>query len=585
MILTKKRLEEIFKNNETVALWQAAASQASLLTMHVTGDGLKDHIKRIERHESDKGATFRKEYTKTNRDVFSRHLRPIDHIFDAPGSGLAFSGLTQSQESEIRRRINNVRDGYSARAWSKAFALLRYITDPMALVFMELGPSPAPGVDGSLYPTIKQSKEVHAGLSRGRRLEWVIFKTKDASIFRVVDDAFDKYYKWKDGTLSELTKTEQKEEGLPTYPNYLGYVPALIVSDLPRDGRPDFFASPIQDEVQLADEILREGSISAVYRFKFGFPLPWKYPEVCGACKGTKAIAGEPCSKCNGSGIKTESEPGDIAVHAWPDKENPEIKEKAGFVSPDLKYLEYSDGHLQLLETIMFRTQWGTYIQENVAQAPGEKETATGRFLDAQPVVKRLAVYAGALESIEKFILDAIIFWTYRINDSAAPHLGRRFLVESPDALWTKYSDARTKGAGDTALDDLLRDYFQTKLSGPLHKKELDRKLKELELEPGVHLTVSEAKSALPYSEYVQKVYFRRFMQLPAQKSDAFLQRPLENLVADLKTFAEKAVQEAIEDPASAAIDPVTGKPVPKGAPGGPGGPKPGSPKPAGATA
>lgn len=559
MILDRTELSLIFKEKRNSAQWIEAAKRSTVLAMHVNGEGLDKHLSTIEQHENEKQAKVRKKYTRSNRDLFARYLRPIDHIWEARGGALVFVGTQAAAEKRIRTLIADVRDGYGFRAWVKNFWLPRLLTDPMGLVFMEVGIE-------RTYPTYKATKDIFSAVNSGRRLEYVIFKTPDPTVFRVVDDLTDRFVEWKDDKLRDLSGKKY-----PSFPNYFGRVPALIISDIPKDGRVDAFASPIEDEVELADVFLREGSITSIYRLKHGFPNKWKYPEVCGTCKGAKAVSGLACPDCNATGIKTESKPGDVTVFAWPEKDAPEIGEKGGYISPDLEYLKYADESLLALEKLMFRTHWGTYLQEG--GEGGESETATGRFIDAQPVEKRLGSYAGAAESTEEFIINAIALFHLSIPNAATNSIGRRFLVESPDVLWKKYEDARAKGGSEKALTDLLRDYYETKLQN--NRPELERTLKELALEPAVHLSIKEAKAALPFTEYVQKVVFTRFMQ--SIEPVYFMNAPLKKLIEELRAFAESYAGELM-------VDPMAPPPVPEGAPGAkPAGPKPapGKPKPA----
>jgi hypothetical protein len=65
--------------------------------------------------------------------------------------------------------------------------------------------------------------------------------------------------------------------------------------------------------------------------------------------------------------------------------------------------------------------------------------------------------------------------------------------MEGPDEIWLKYSDARTKGASQAVLDDLLRDYYESKFYGnPLA---LQKAMKQMKVEPWVHLTLAQVET------------------------------------------------------------------------------------------
>ena len=524
MILNKTELKRILLENPTKKIWDSARKDSKSLQMHVLGHGLQEFITKIELHESTKGETVRKKYAKSNRDLFARTLRPIDNIWNGRGGGRTYL-TNEANEKQIRQISLDIYKGFSLPRWVEKFWRPRYIDDPMGLVFMEVSES----MPNKVYPTYKASKEIYDALPSGRSLEYIIFKTEEPDIFRVVDDSFDYLVKLS-GAGDDARVTELSGKKYPRFVNWFEKVPALIVSDLPADGQDGYFMSPIKDEIELADQFLRDGSIANVYRFKHGFPKSWKYPEVCGTCKGQKAVNGQPCGSCNGSGIKLTASPDDISVYAWPTKDEPEIRDKGGFISPDLEYLKYSDESLQILEELITRTHWGTDREKSKSG----QETATGRFIDTQPVINRLKMYAEAAESVETFITNHIGFYHFATAwKGATVNLGRRFLIESVDAVWKKYEEARKSGAPLVTLTDLLREYYETKYQG--NPQELQKSLILIQLEPGVHLTLAEAKDALPWLEYYKKVYINDFI---SQKLDIQLAvTPLPILRQELETF------------------------------------------------
>jgi hypothetical protein len=562
MNLTNNEIKDILLTNPTKKVWDAARADASRLQMHVLGYGLETYVSRIENYESQKALTVRKKYCKSNRDLFARVLRPIDNIWNGRGGGSAYL-TSEANDKRLRSMTLDIYKGYSLQTWAEKFWAPRYIDDPMGLIFNEVDLRTPNGV----YPTYKSTRDIFDALLNGRRLEYLVLKTAEPDVFRVIDDAKDILVKLEAGAPEEKGKVSfLKGAKYPQFINWFDTVPAMVISDMPKDGRDDAFMSPIQDEVELADIFLREGSIANIYRFKHGFPLPWKYPEVCGNCKGTKAVEGKICPKCNGSGIKLLSEPGDTTVYAWPTKDEPEIREKGGFVSPDLDYLKYADESLEGLEELITRTHWGTDREKSKKEDGTKGETATGRFIDTQPVANRLTKYAKAAESVEEFIVNNVGYYHRFFVTSykgASINLGRRFMIENPDEIWTKYCDSRAKGAPLSALDDLLRDYYETKYQG--NQQELQKYLNLIKLEPGVHLTMGEAKANLPWSKYMEKVFFPDYL---ATKSDLQLSvTPVATLIEELEAFAAEKAQNMPQDPM--AVDPKTGLPYAKPKPAG----------------
>lgn len=549
MILTKTDLAVILKENPTRKIWDEAREQAKRLQMHVLGSGLQAAINRIENLEGDKNYAVRKKYAKSNRDLFARVLRPIDNIWSGRG-GSAFYNTSKENDERIRAILSNVNNGISARDWTRLFWMKRYLDDPMSIIFMEVKAD-------RTYPVYKSSANIFDALPAGRRLEYVVFKTADPSIFRVVDDALDQLVKL-DGEKIQILQGKKT----PQFINWFGQVPAIITSDIPRDGREDMYASPIADEVELADIVLREGSIAGIYRFKHGFPRTWKYPEVCGKCKGTKLIQGAECKDCDGTGIKINDSPGDVSVHAWPTKEEPEIREKGGYITPDLDYLKYADETLQLLEDKMVLTHWGTQRKQ---KTNGEEPTATSEFININPVNNRLTQYAKAAETTETFISDMIgIFNFPGAYKGATINLGRRWILDGPDVLWNKYEKARKEGAPLATLDDMLEDYYETKFQG--NELELRKFLKLAKLEPAVHLTVKEAKDTLPTPELMKKIYFQEWVSTLSDIQ--IVGGDLKTLRTAFETYVQAKVdalpdeEDPAADPAAPGQDPKKKKPA-----------------------
>lgn len=549
MILQNADVARILKENPTKQIWEKACHDSKVLQMHLLGIGLQDHIKKIDFLEGDRNFLLRKKYGKTNRDLFARVLRPIDNIWNGRG-GSVFYNTSKTNDEKLRAMLDNVDNGYSVRDWNRHFWEPRYLDDPMGLIFMEVSSTSANGT----YPTYKASSSVFDALPKGRGLDYVIFKTADPSIFRVVDDAFDRMVKLEGEKVTYL-----KGKEYPTFINWFGRVPAMIVSDIPKDGRSNMFASPIQDEVELADIMLREGTILSVYRFKHGFPKTWKYPEVCGKCKGAKLIQGSKCTDCEGTGIKLVDNPADVAVHQWPTKEEPEIREKGGFISPDLEFLKYGDEGLDHLEDKITLTHWGT---QRKVKTKGEEPTATSEFINIQPVNNRLTKYAKAAESVETFISDYTAFFHFQsAYKGCTVNMGRRWLVDGPDVLWTKYETARKAGSPLATLDDMLQDYYETKFQG--NEMELRKYLKLMKLEPVVHLTVTEAKLVLPSSELMKKIFFQEWVSTLSDVQ--IVGGDLTTLRGQLDKYVQDKVAAMPKE--EEEIDPATGKPKPKPVP------------------
>lgn len=489
--LPPSEVKKILLDRPGKEIIEAAETMHKKLSVHINGIGLASYLDQIETYEKPEQAMLRKKYARSNTDLFARIGRPIDKIFSARGGSRYFPDLPEQIARELDSRLLDVEHGYSSKKWIETFWKPRYLDDPMGLIFMEVDKN-------DTYPTYKAITDIWDYKMNGRKLDWVVFRTEDKEIFRVVDDNFDVLYKKEGDTVKRVPNS--------SYPNYFGYVPGIIISDIPKSGVKNLFASPFDTIVEVADEYLRDGSIRNIYKFKHGFPKSWKYREMCGDCKGTGAIGARTCSTCNGTGKKLDSSVSEVMVLDWPTQNDQVIApDVAGYITPDLDYLKYSRDEQETLEAIMYRTQWDTY---QVSQKMnGEESTAAGRFIDAQPINDRLNAYADAAASTEKFIIDAIgQFHFQKSYKGCWVSYGRRFMVEGPDVIWRKYEQARKMGAPLSTLNEHLTEYYESKFqSNPI---ELAKYLKMMRIEPFVHLTVKEAFEVVSPDEFARKVYF-----------------------------------------------------------------------------
>ena len=190
----------------------------------------------------------------------------------------------------------------------------------------------------------------------------------------------------------------------------------------------------------------------------------------------------------------------------------------AGYVAPPLETWERMSAELSELESVMFKTLWGTKQAERA-----DNNTATGRFIDAQPVNDRLSKFSDAAEVIEKFITDCMGALYYgEMYKGSSINYGRRFTIESPDTIWEKYESARRNGSPDSILDDMLREYIQAKYEN--NSLELQRQLKAIDLEPFPHLTASQVQSLkVPQTDYLKKVYYSDFIKTLSENEVIFV--------------------------------------------------------------
>jgi hypothetical protein len=509
MTLTEQQIKDIALNNPQKALVAAGQKDNKTLRMHMYGENIQADLPIVDGFESQSLHKLRIKYVKSNKDVMSRLGRPIDKIYSATG-GSVYYNLPSDQESQARQLAMDVRGGYSLKKWVEMFWTPHFKDDPNGMLFMEVSPA-TKGQPLKTYPTYKSITSVFDYLPNGANLEYVFFTTTQAerkaagldptkTIYRVVDDAFD-YMVRVEG--AEVTVLWEK-----ALPNVFGYVPAMLNSDLVNPEGDCCMLSIFDDVIELAQQFLVKGSIKVTSDFMHAFPKYWEYADDCTDCGATGMIGGETCPACRGTKKKLMVSVSDVKALAFPDKDNPAVTpDVAGYVEPSKIFYEIAVQDLADLEDAMTYTMWGSHKADRT-QTKGEPITATQAFIDTQPVNDRLKSISEMGERRHKFILDCLVRFSITATyQGSSISYGKRFIVEPPDVIWKKYSDARVAGASSEVLDDLLMEFFESKYAADPVK--LDIKVKMMQVEPFVHCTVLEVQEFKPADEdWKAKLYY-----------------------------------------------------------------------------
>lgn len=549
MILTNDDIIRIVTKHPNKDVLKSVKDYTDLALMHVKGVGMDAYIQRINQFEPAQLIDTRKKYAVSNKDMFARVLRPLDKVYSAKG-GSTYYNLSDSQAEKVKEYCSNVAYGYNVRKWLQTFWMPALAYDPMGLIFMEVDKN------GKTYPTYKSAKDVYDYQLKGRELEYVIFdkdpritklvqdgKVPTGHAYRVVDDVSDRIV---------VVQTDQvKEIDGETFPNYFLKVPARIISDI-YDPVKGFYISNIDEVIEKADQYLTQGSVKNIFKNYFGFPQSWAYQSACPECMGTKVLQGRECTFCKGTGLKQRQDPSETTYLPIPQtKDQPILAPNVGgFITPDIEGWDKMDGELKLLEDCIFQTLWGT---QQIVDA--KNETATGKFIDVQPVNDRLNCYSESAESMETFVVDMI--GSYYLGTSykgASITYGKRYLIETPDEIWTKYESARKNGAPTAALDDLYNDYLQARYSA--NALELQKYTTLAKVEPYKHIIISDLgnRSDVPVDIMMRKLWFSDWVQTLSDP-DIILSTP-EKLREDFEAYCEEEMSEMTPEPGTPGATP-----------------------------
>ena len=538
------------KNNQSICSYiKRSREQTTELKALVSGKMFTDYlIKKIEHIEGEKRAIARKKYSRSVIDLFERLLRPIDNVYHSTG-GSTHIKLNPNELEVTLNSISKIRDGLSLGKWLEQFWMPLYHNDPAGVVFLEYK---VENDRAYSYPTYKSINSIRKYEAKGQKCEVILFEpvkakdsTGDYKIWRVVDDL-------KDYTVIQRGENYTVSEEL-TFEHPFGECPALINSNIIDILDDDYLRkSPINPICETSKEYAQNQSIKTVYKFLHGIPIQWRYVTVCRDCHGTKKKGNSDCPTCDAKGFYESKDVTDIVNLPTPTKDTPILQDIAGYISPDLDtWTQYTE-ELKFLENTSFKTHWGTVVEA------GANETATGRFIDVQPVMNRLNKYADVSEYMEnqltEWIINGLIPSKNKEEKVVAISYGRRYIIESPDVILEKYEKAKLNGDATTILDRLFNEYLTAKYRND--PKWLGMALKKAEVEPLLHYTIEQVLQIWGNEKAQEKTLFEEFWKtLTAEEV-------LDNDAAKLKEMFKDWLEEQKPEEPEPIIEPTPEPPI-----------------------
>ena len=537
MILTNEQLNDLGKDKEPDKWIELARKESTLLKMNFYGTGLVEYLKQIQGLESSAQINLRKKYAISNQWLVETLLRPVDNAWNAKG-GVTNIEAPVSAKEDLFEQLEDVNQGYSLDKYLQNIWFDRFITDPNGLLFNEVDEN---GETELVYKSIFDI--AHMKVS-GVQPEYIVFEPdvivegdKDKivktgeekhELFWIVDDAF--YYRVK--------RTNDGTQVIDQIVNTFGIVPATQNSPIV-DTEKRIKVSPIHKQLELMDSYLIDNSINNIYKKLHGYPVFWMYAGKCESCKGNKeGKNGATCDSCGGSGQETKKKDvsDGLILNTPTDSDAPTIApDVAGYVSPDLETWREQRTELEHVYNLIYFSQWGTTVERN------DNETATGRFIDAQPVMNRLNVYSDVIELVKSRSIEMFARFLYP-NTDIKVHVsaGRRYLVETPDQIWEKYTNTLEKGADESTKDLQLSQYYESEFKSDEFMK--DYHLKLMKIEPLVHYNIPDVlEMELPQSVKDMKVAFPSWKN--ATPMAEVIQNEVKKSIDNLKQFTNDTIK------------------------------------------
>ena len=480
-----KNIEEVgvfITNHEKLQPWVVRARKYSVqLRALVDGEGFTTLlINKIEKLESNKISNAREKYSKDIRSLSTRLTNARSNVFQATGGSVE---LTIESET-LRKELNNIFTSFKGQKsvhnyLSENLFQLSDI-DPSGLIFIEYTSDKQ--VLSDIYPTYKSIQDV-----RDSEREWFINQ---------IGQAFT-------------------EDANKSFDHPFGNVPAVVLSEKIKTGcksRLSWFDKVIPDMELYA----QKSSVKTIYEIQKGLPDHWKMKAKHRDEVGVNRTGRDVDISKSLQGDSISNDVTDITIVPQPRDGDPAIKAYSGYVSPDIDFLDYSARSIKELEETISETLWGTTKEKD---SKGQ-ETATGRYIDQQPIHNALNGLANIAEYVQNALANFVVKAVDRTGSEDNRYIyiaGRRFLIESVDAVLERYQDSMKNGLPSVILDKNLEEWVLTKYKTDPQTQ--DQMMTKIKLEPYVHWDIVTVGGLFGAGDAYQKVLFNDWWKKEADKT------------------------------------------------------------------
>lgn len=528
-----------------------ARDYSDTLNLHVNGVGLDTALQKINNYESDEQKIARDKFAISNKFITDRLLRPTDNVFSAKG-GFARYLFSAGSDSEIefKDKLKDVYSGYSLSQYIHRIWFDKYIVDPNGLIFMEVEE------DGSgIYPCYKSIHSIRGYKQDGIKVDWVIFephetifdeeKNKDdkKELFWAVDSEY--YYSCS----KVYVKGEGKIEVIEEIPHLFGHVPAVLCSDI-EDHVTGWKKSAIDQQVELLNKFMVDKSVSNIVDFRFAYPAMWEMVDNCNVCHGEGVVKNESgvtrdglthhaCPNCKGTGRGDRKDVTDTYKIKFPAEGEPSITAPLGYVYMPIDAWKLKEELNDKTWNTIIYSHWGTSLEMNGSQYA----TATGRFIDTQPVNNKLNRYTESVEIIHNNIAEIYgkFFYPETFLSSNVVY-GRRYLIETPDQLMKRYTDFSNISDNALMADITWDQYLESEFRDNDQLLEYNKKIAALD--PFPHYKIADLVKFNMPKELKKKLYVIDYKN--SREIGFILEKTKEELDADYSVFLSNK-EDAVE--------------------------------------
>jgi len=492
------------------------------LSMLYFGDDTDTFLQLINGYENSTQHALRKKLAISMEFMVEELLRQVDSIWSAKGGSIEY-GIKGENLKKFKETLNDVRGGMSLRKFVKEIWFERFVVDPNGLTFLDIDE------DGEKFKlTYKSIHSIQSYEVSGIDVEWVLFEP--FKIEEKTNETEGVTYQWfvdsEKYVLLKITNGIASIEDAK--PHIFGQVPCIVNSSI-FSTKKAIKISPIKRQTDLLKSYLIKNSVKEIYQYLHLYPIYWQYEQICPVCKGKRKIGTEVCGPCNGTGMTTRKDVSDVISLKKPEQGETPVSAPAGFIQPEIATLVEQRNELVWLWNLIFHSHWGTTTEKST------NDTATGRFIDIQPVNNRLNIYADIAQTVETKLMNLIGKWQFPESYKESISLiGRRFIIETPDMLMTRYLDAKIKFAPINMLDWLLEQFYIAEFAND--EKMADFYLTLMNVEPYIHLSIDNVQVLQIDPKIIKrKLYFQEWLKT-INPATVTIKKP-EGLIAELDKF------------------------------------------------
>lgn len=552
MVLEESQILDILQtpSNPNIKDWQAKSDK---LSIYVNGGDVSSELEKIRNYENDAQEQLRKDLAKSPKDKVSDLLKPTHKVFNASGGSVQYDKIPDAQLKKFKELTDELPEGISLRQWMESYLLDAMVSDPNGITLIEIGKE-GTEEEGKPYPTYKNINKVHDYLTTWESLDYLVLLykkvkinsnegEKEVQVYRVIDDQIDALYYLENDALKKYGNNEEQEgfDEQHEFTHDFGFVPAVVCGSI-IDKETKGKKSLIHKIDESLVEYLRAKSVFLIYKFLHLFPRFWQYAMKCVTCEGNGTVENKgsdketnpkiQCPTCKGKRLKVSSDVSDIISLPIPKNDQPVLGgNMAGFVDTPNNAWDHMNDDLIAQEKAMEFSLWGSYLTDRDSD---RERTATESFINVQPINETLCKLSSDIETKESQIATMMAkILTGSDDPTVKVHYGKRFIIESPDALWEKYLSAKEKKAPLTTLDYHYDQYLMSEFQNDIEMYTMRKKI--FSIEPYAHYSLDDLNTCGTPDQKQEKILFSKWIN-----TDVKWESDLEVLKNEFQAFYEE---------------------------------------------